>query len=256
MIGDAAAVAIGIEPTITTPCGRLQLYLGDNLEILPQLAAGSVDAVITDPPYGFGRPGSEGFQTHVSRHGTLMGIGDHAWNRTLPLDWITLAARLLRPGGAMIAWTDAARTETMWEAFRSAGVHPLRKLYWWKYSAPPNFRKNWPSHVEEAVFGRVAGKVLAWDYREAESPVIRHPAQPDSDRIHPTQKPLEVFRRCVAPVTAPGHVVLDPFMGSGSSGVCAIRMGRRFVGIERDEPYFRAAADRLLAEVSQGKLWA
>ncbi len=245
-------------PTITSPCGRLILYRGDNLVVLPQLAERTVDAVITDPPYGFGRPGSEGFQTHVVKHGTFKGIGDYAWNRELPLEWIPLAARLLRPGGAMIAWTDAVRTETLWNAFLAGGVHPLRKLYWWKYSAPPNFRKNFPSHIEEAVFGRVEGRVLAWHHREAMSPLIRESFLiPQSESTgHPTQKPLEVMRRCIAPVTNPGHVVLDPFMGSGSTGVAALRMGRSFIGIERDESYFKAAADRLLTEVAQGRLFA
>lgn len=242
-------------PTYSSPCGRLTLYHADNLAVLPQLEPKSIDAVVSDPPYGFGRPGSEGFQTHTAKRGTLKGIGDYSWNRELPLEWIPLAAKALRPGAAMIAWTDAVRSETVWNAFRDAGVNPLRKLYWWKYSAPPNFRKNWPSHIEEAVFGRVDGKVLAWDYKEAASPVIRHPAQPDDDRIHPMQKPTEVMRRCIAPVTRPGHVVLDPFAGSGTTGVAALRMGRRFIGIERDPVYFEAALARLQAELNQGRLF-
>lgn len=242
-------------PTYASPCGRLTLYHGCNLAVLPQLEPKSIDAVISDPPFGFGRPGSEGFQSHVVKHGTLKGIGDFDWNRELPLEWIEPASKLLRPGGAMVAWTDVVRTETVWRAFEAAGVHPLRVLHWWKYSAPPNFRKNWPSHVESAVFGRIDGKVLAWDYKEAASPVIKHPAQPDDDRIHPMQKPTEVMRRCIAPVTRPGHVVLDPFMGSGSTGIAALKTGRRFVGVERDTSYFDAAVERLTRELEQGRLF-
>ena len=70
------------------------------------------------------------------------------------------------------------------------------------------------------------------------------------DRVHPTQKPLALMLRLVEQFTDPGDVVLDPFCGSGTTGVACLRLGRRFVGVERDERYAALARERLLAESS------
>lgn len=207
-------------------CGEAHLYLGDCRDVLPRLAPRAFVAVITDPPYGVGRP----------------------------LDWIPMAAGLLRPGGGMIAWTDVVRAGTVREAFLAAGVKPHRILAWWKYDAPPNFRKNWPSQLELAVFGRFPGRVLRWHYQHARDQVIRASQNPREQRIHPMQKPLDVVTPHVLAITDPGDTIVDPFMGSGSIGVAALRHGRGYIGIESDPEYFGAAVARIEAELAQGRL--
>ena len=102
---------------------------------------------------------------------------------------------------------------------------------------------------------RKPGKVLCWTGGGTRPNLIQQSKVPGIEKQHPTQKPIRVMEWCLTPITSPGHVVLDPFMGSGTTGVAALRMGRSFVGIERDPTYYQAAENRLRAELDQGKLF-
>jgi site-specific DNA-methyltransferase (adenine-specific) len=181
------------------------LYQGDCMDILPTLAAGSVDAVITDPPYGLGNKLNGGSWGNVS-----------AWDRKIDLrGFISLAPIVSIWGG------------NYYELPPSRGW-----LAWHKPDAPPSM-----ANIE-----------FAWTNQDMNAVMISHTiAATNAERVgHPTQKPLRVMLWCLRMLgISEGATVLDPFMGSGTTGVACRMMGCNFIGIELDPKYFAIAKRRI-----------
>jgi hypothetical protein len=116
-----------------------------------------------------------------------------------------------------------------------------RLLIWEKTNPSPMNGKNiWLSGVECCVYGKFKGAVFN---EHCKNTVFRHPC--GRNKFHPTQKPLELVERLVLASTNNGDSVLDPFMGSGSTGVACLNTGRKFIGIELDKGYFEIAEKRI-----------
>lgn len=231
----------------------LKLIHGDCLEALKTLPDESVDAIITDPPYGTNEEGKNKLNGFTSTGAVVFA---HEWDKVLPLDWLKEAVRVLKAGGAVIAWTDTKRTETLWNAFEVAGIRPLQCLFWHKTNPAPNPRKNFASAVEAAVFGRKAGKVLAWKGGGFRHNFFECPKVAGCNKIHETQKPVPLMEWCIEPVVPEGGVILDPFMGSGSTGVAALKGGYKFIGIELNSKHFEGAKKRLLETQALAHLYS
>lgn len=231
------------------------LHLGDCLDILPRLAPGSVDACITDPPYGFHSAEDAGRRRNW---GVYSGKKPHPkwrefvcdWNDVLPVTWLLPLRECLVPGAAVVIFTDNLRPHRVQEAAEKLGYKFLRLLYWVKTNPPSNPSKNFMNAVETAVFLRVPGKVRAWSGEGCTRNVFTHQKEPWQWKVHPTQKPIAVMQWLVELVTSPGMTVLDPFMGSGTTGVAALRSGCRFVGIERRRDYMESAEARITGSLS------
>lgn len=227
--------------------GAATLYLGDCLDVLPTL--GMVDAVITDPPYG---------------------IGKADWDRTLPVEWFGLSLKLLKPHGAAYVFGDSvtlSRFQVHWEG---------RGTEWkgravWVYEDGPRNDRTWtrkhedclflhmPEHVQETPKERSIHGDPRWGNDRLMGDVWRFPrvlGNYGEREDHPTQKPIALLAPVVSACTKAGGVVLDPFMGSGSTGVAALSLGRRFIGIELSPEYFDACCVRIEAAQSQGRLFA
>ena len=231
-------------PDVSAPDGSYRLFQGDCLDVLKTFPDASVDAVITDPPYGTSENGKD--KLNGVTNGVWKTFGEE-WDEELPTEWIAAVYRVLRPGGALIAFTDTKRTETLWELCSSVGMHPLQTLFWHKTNPAPNPRKNFASSVEAAVFARKPGKVRNWSGGAFTHNLWTGPSVPGPEKLHPTQKPTPLMSWLCRLVTPVGGVILDPFMGSGSTGVAAQRDGFTFFGIERDPHYFEAATVRMLS---------
>ena len=187
--------------------GRATLYLGDCRDILPTL--GKVDAVVTDPPYGIG----QGSRLHTGIK-TQTDIAPGGWDSETP-DLSIL------PNVPTIIW--------------GGNYFPLPPtrcfLFWDKHPMPPTYACGelaWTSLDRNAAkwCGRVGDKV------------------PVSERMHPTQKPVDLMKWCLDFLPA-AMTILDPFMGSGTTGVAAVQSGRSFIGIEREKSFFEAACRRI-----------
>ena len=198
--------------------GDATLYLADCMSVLPTL--GRVDAVITDPPYGLGKRmqgGTWGAKTEFKE----MVIWDNA-----PPEVDTL-----------IKLANMADVSVFWGG-NYYGLPPSRCwLIWDKQNAVPT----------------MADCEIAWTSLDANTKRFSHPV----GRIlngHPSEKPLQLMRWTIETVKAMG-TILDPFMGSGTTGVAAIQLGRKFIGIEREPKYFEIACDRIRQAVAQGQLF-
>lgn len=217
-------------PTYASPCGRLTLYRADNREVLPMLAEHRIDLVLTDPQYGIDILGQMERKRSKSGHGWRdYGGGD--WDKERP-------------------------TREQFDLMRAAA--PVVVIWGGNYFAdllPPTM--GWLFWDKGQRDFSLADGELAWtNQQSAMRAVTVHRSEAVRDgKIHPTQKPVKLMAWCLEKYSKPGQIALDPFMGSGTTGVAALRMGRCFIGIERDRSYFEAAAARLQAELEQGRLF-
>ena len=207
-----------VEPVVI---GRAKLFLGDCRDILPTL--GKVDAVVTDPPYGIAK---------VWQGGSGHGWGNAREQSGLRNEWDEAT-----PSSDTIALVLAAASEIIIWGGNYFNLPPSR--CWLVWNKP------------ERGFS-LAEAELAWTNRDNVVRVCDAPRS-ESDREHPTQKPVKVMRFSIDKVK--GQTILDPFMGSGTTGVAAVQMGRDFIGIEREPKYFDIACRRIEGAQRQGDLF-
>jgi site-specific DNA-methyltransferase (adenine-specific) len=199
-----------------------QVIHGDCLEVMRQLPDGCVDAVVTDPPYGIGADPSVARPFNTQRQ-----------NGMAPRKWDSVAPSLSH---CFVAPTVAVWGGNYFELPVTRGW-----LAWTKPDAPPSM-------------GTVE---LCWTNRNANAKHISHSiGATNAERCgHPTQKPLRVMQWTIAKLSIPeGGLIVDPYCGSGTTGVAAVRMGHRFIGIEREAAYVDIARRRIADAASQTKL--
>lgn len=244
-------------PDVLAARARWVVLEGDCLEILPTLSPKSVAHVITDPPY------SE--RVHEKRKHMLEGSGgvggyDGLARATdLGFGHITskMAAGVVEHVARIICrwglfFCDSEGCHCWMEHAEAAGLEHVRMGVWVKRGATPQFTGDRPGSGFEMVEvvhrpGRKrwngGGRHAVWTH-----PIVS-PHGSDG-RFHTTPKPVSLMLELVELFTDPGEVVLDPFAGSGTTGVACLRLGRRFIGIEKDPKYAALARERLAAESS------
>lgn len=245
-----------MNPTWSTSDGAVQLYLGDCLDVLPTIDRGSVDAVVTDPPYSSGnrREGSKGLRKSMNRT-----TGDDDWFGTDSLTtpgfcWMmravaTQSKRLLCRGGHFLTFIDWRMSASLAAAIESADMRLLGLLVWDKvgFGMGAYFRNQ-----HELILHFSHGRTRPV-FRHDMPNVLRHSRFDGDD--HDTQKPQTLIEDLVTVVTGDGEIVGDWFMGSGTTGVACVRTGRRFMGIEIDPNYFEIAVKRIEAELNRFPLF-
>jgi site-specific DNA-methyltransferase (adenine-specific) len=202
------------------------LYLGDCREILPTL--GKVDAVVTDPPYGIG------WKPRVNHQ-------DQAW-----VDEINFDIREFLVGTHHIIWGGQYFSDKL----------PVSEgwLTWCKRPTTGlDFSNDDRSYATTELAWRDFGKAKfithVWDGG------MRAGAAENRTFCHPSQKPIEVMEWCLRQLPATCATILDPFMGSGTTGVAAVKLGRRFIGVEIDPKYFDIACRRITDATKQQDLF-
>ena len=213
-----------MKPVIIGDC---QLYLGDCRDILPTLP--KVDCVLTDPPYGIG----------AYKNGT-MGGGVLAKQSTYyPTDWDSAP-----PSNELLDLAvGAGDTAIVWGGNYFIVSPSSCWLVWDKENGANNFADcelAW-TNMPKAV------RRIKWKWQG----MLQQDMKNKEERVHPTQKPIPVMRWCIEQAGNP-QTILDPFMGSGTTGVAAVQMGRSFIGIEREEKYFSIACKRIEQAYAQG----
>lgn len=230
------------------------LLHGDALPLLGTLPSSSIDAVITDPPYNSGgrtqseRTSSSARGKYVSSDAKhqLANFGGDSRDQRSYTYWLTLVLaechRVSTAGAAALVFTDWRQLPATSDALQAAGWTWRGVVVWHKPIARPR-RGGFSQNTEYLLWGS-NGPVLA-DRNPVCLPGVVSGSQPRGDnREHITQKPLEVMRQVVQ-ICPPGGTVLDPFAGSGTTGVAALAEGRQFVGVEQSEHYHRVAQRRL-----------
>lgn len=225
------------------------MYLGDCLEIMPTLD--KVDHVITDPPY---EAEAHTMQRRVKVEG---GGGDFGRVGEAPLDFAPIGEH--ERDGAAVAFAKLVRRWVLvfcqaeavfpWRStLVAAGLKWKRACVWVKPDGQPQLTGDRPGMGYESIVTAHAPGRSRWNGGGRTGVFTHLKGVANQKNDHPTQKPVPLMLELVELFSDEGETILDAFAGSGTTGVAALRLGRRFVGIEKDPRYFDLACERLTAE--------
>lgn len=214
---------------------------GDALAVLQSLPNASVDCIVTDPPYNAINRATSGLRLLDK------GVADSA-----PIDIEALATEFLRVGReSYYVWCSDEQFTDWTLAFKNRGL-TTRICAWHKNNpSPMNGERLWLSALELCVFAR---KPKATFNLHCAHPVWKEAVESE-DIAHPTPKPVSLMRRQLLASMPKGGIVLDPFCGSGSTGVAAMDSGYRFVGVDLTPNYAALARRRIADAAAQGSLF-
>ncbi|TVQ58686.1 MAG: site-specific DNA-methyltransferase [Rhodobacteraceae bacterium] len=244
------------------------LIEGDCVAAMKALPDGCVDLVFADPPYNL--------QLRSTLHrpdNSKVDAVDDAWDQFASFEaydaftraWMTEARRVLKPDGAL--WVIGAYHNIfrVGAALQDLGFWILNDVVWRKTNPMPNFRGKRLTNAHETLIwaarSDAARPVFNYDAAKALNEGVQMRSDwtmplctgaerlkgPDGAKLHPTQKPEALLHRVLVTTSRPGDVVLDPFFGAGTTGAVAKRLGRRWIGIEREPAYIAAARARIAA---------
>lgn len=239
------------------------LYQGDALAVLRSLPDASVDAVITDPPYSSGgmMRGDRQMPTEQKYTGWSQNADGSSRKPTTSFAgftgdtrdqrgylvwssmWMTECQRILRPGGTFAVFTDWRQLPTTTDAVQAGGL-VWRAIAVWDKGVGRPVKGRFRNHVEYVVWATNGPHSQPQDVYP--STVLRYSSPSSGNRVHLTEKPVGLVEELLT-LTPAGCVVLDPFMGSGTTGVAAVKTGRSFIGVELAGHYFAVAQDRIRA---------
>jgi modification methylase len=247
---------------------RCRLLVGDCLAELRRIPSGTVDLVFADPPYNL-QLAAELLRPNNSR---VDGVDDD-WDKfasfadydAFSRAWLSECRRVLKPDGALWVIGSYHNVFRLGAALQDLGFWILNDVVWRKVNPMPNFRGRRLTNAHETLIwaAREQKSRYTFNYESLKAsnddlqmrsdwlfPICSGPERLKDDggrKAHPTQKPEALLHRILLATTNPGDVVLDPFFGTGTTGAVAKRLGRKWIGIERDPDYARAAEERIAA---------
>ena len=240
----------GLEPYYENREHSIKLFCGDCLELLPQFPQNSIDMIFADPPYFLS---NGGITCHAGR---MVSVNKGKWdvsqgiekNHKFNLAWLSKCQQVLTKNGVIWVSGTAHVIFSIGFAMQQLGFKILNDVIWFKPNASPNLSCRYFTHSTETVIWAAKNQKSKHTFNyglmkelgngkqmrnlwEISPPQSREKAHGK----HPTQKPLKLLERILLASTNEGDVVLDPFNGSGSTGVAALRLGRKYLGIEISE---------------------
>jgi modification methylase len=246
-----------------------QILAGDCIEAMRSLPDASVDLVFADPPYNLQLGGD------LNRpDGSLVdAVTDH-WDRfdsfatydTFTRDWLIEARRVLKPDGALWVIGSYHNIYRVGAILQDLGFWILNDIVWRKSNPMPNFRGTRFTNAHETLLWASMGEKARYHFNYRAMKTLNDELQMRSDwvipicggperlkqggaKVHPTQKPEALLYRVLLATTETGDVVLDPFFGTGTTGAVAKRLGRQWIGCEREAGYRDAALARIAKEL-------
>lgn len=210
---------------------------------------GSVDFIIADPPYVISKPSQ--FATMPDRKKQRTGTDFGYWDQHFDnKDWLMAAFSVLKGSGSIVVFNDIKKITDIILIAQQIGFVYKDVIIWNKTNPMPrNTTRRYVQDIEMAIwFVKPNGK---WTFHRIDSPymscVKRYPAESGGGvaRLHPTQKPLKLFKSIIETHTNVGDLVLDPFMGSGTTAIACMETKRNFIGFEIDKKYYEACQQRI-----------
>ena len=248
------------------PIGRI--LAGDCIEMMAGLPDAAVDLVFADPPYNLQLRG----ELHRPDMSRVDAVND-TWDRfdgfagydRFTRAWLAEARRVLKPQGAIWVIGTYHNIFRVGSAMQDAGFWLLNDVIWRKANPMPNFRGTRFANAHETLIWASPSEGAKYTFNYEALKALNDDLQMRSDwflpictgrerlkdaqgrKAHSTQKPQALLHRVLVATTNPGDVVLDPFFGSGTTGAVAKMLGRRWIGIEREEGYRKLAEERIAA---------
>lgn len=234
--------------------GNATLYLGDCLEVMAGLDP--VDQIIADPPYEAALHNARAHLSKLRKDGgpELQEINFEAID-DIREAYVAAAQRLCR--GWFIAFCTLEGVRPWAEAINASAMKYKRSCVWVKPDSTPQLNGQGPAQGAEAFVAAWAGEGHAkWNAGGKRGVYTHLVNNPERTGKHPTEKPRRLMAEIVGDFTSAGQAILDPFMGSGTTGVAAVQMGRSFIGVERNPEYFTLACKRIEDAQRQGDMFA
>jgi len=257
------------------PLALDRVIIGDCVEALTNLPEASVDVVFADPPYNLQLEG----ELRRPNDSRVDGV-DQAWDKfssfaaydEFTRSWLSACRRVLKPHGTLWVIGSYHNIFRVGGTLQDLGYWILNDVIWRKTNPMPNFRGRRFTNAHETLIWAAHGSRSRYTFHYESMKALNDDLQMRSDwllpiccgaerlkrgekKAHPTQKPESLLHRVLLASTSPGDVVLDPFFGTGTTGAVAKRLGRRWLGVERDRAYAALARARIeevvpLAEAS------
>lgn len=219
-----------------------QLYQGDCLEIMKQIPEGKIDLLITDPPYKTITGGDSNGANSERPKGMLQGNRKLFKHQSIKISsWIPEIYRVLKEGSHCYIFTNSLNLQEMLNEATKVGFKLHNLLVWEKNNCTPS--QYYMKNCEYVLFLR-KGKAK-WINNIGDSKTVHKFNNIIGNKLHPTEKPVDLIEYYLLNSSEPNDIVFDPFMGSGSAGEAAVKNNRNFIGIELDEKYFNIAEERL-----------
>jgi site-specific DNA-methyltransferase (adenine-specific) len=258
---------------------RIILYQEDCLKVLSQLPDNSVDMIFADPPYFLSNGGI------TCQAGKMVSVNKGDWDKSKGVEenhefnrkWLAACQRVLAPNGTIWVSGTAHVIHSVGYAMQQLGFKLLNDIVWFKVNPPPNLSCRYFTHSTETIIWAaknkdskhtfnyepmkaVSGKQMKNVWQDLIDDSIEElkrnlilsitPPKPEEKLHgkHPTQKPVKLLSRIIQSSTKPDDIVLDPFNGSGTTGVAAYREGRQYIGIELGKNFLDVSIKRLKDE--------
>lgn len=211
-----------------------KIYLGDCLELMKEIPDNSIDCVLTDIPYN-----------ECNRAGNRLRNLDKSKADIGDFDLEELTSLLCdKTKGSIYMFCGINQVSEIRKTMTARGIS-TRVIVWEKTNpSPMNGDVIWLSGIELCVFGKKKGATFNYHCRNT---VLRYPC--GSGKVHPTQKPINLFRELILASTKEGDVILDPFIGSGTTAIACIREKRHYIGFELNKEYYENAQNRISNEL-------
>ncbi|MDO9362297.1 MAG: site-specific DNA-methyltransferase [Sphingopyxis sp.] len=238
---------------------------GDCVEMMRSLPAASVDMIFADPPYNLQLGGDL-----LRPDGSQVDAVDDEWDKFDSLatydrfthGWLKEAKRILKPGGSIWVIGSYHNIFRVGTALQDQGYWILNDVVWRKANPMPNFKGTRFTNAHETLIWASMGEKARYTFNYRAMKTLNDELQMRSDwlipicggqerlkkggtKVHPTQKPEALLYRILLACSNPGDVILDPFFGTGTTGAVAKRLGRHYIGIEREDDYIAAAKERI-----------
>ena len=241
------------------------LVLGDSFKILTKMKPDAVDIILADPPYFLSNDGitcqagkmvsvNKGSWDRISANGT--GVNEkHKFNRK----WIRLCKKVLKPDGTIWISGTLHNIYSIGMALEQEGFKIINNITWQKTNPPPNLACRCFTHSTETILWAKKNDKKSrhfFDYQKMKeinggkqmkdvwTGSLTRPSEKTEGK-HPTQKPEYLLERIILASTTENQIILDPFCGSGTTGVAALKNGRNFIGIDFEEEYLELTKRRL-----------
>lgn len=243
---------------------QYQIHKGKCEDVLTNLKEGMADMIFADPPYNLS---NDGF---TCNDGKMVSVNKGEWDRSkgfnedldFTFKWIKLCCNVLKPNGTI--WISGTLHNIYQTGYvlQKLGFHILNDIVWFKPNAPPNLSCRFFTHSHETLLWAKKSKsskhtfnyqiTKEWDDYDNGSKQMRSmwkiPTTPKSEKESgnfPAQKPIELMKRVILSSTLEGDLIIDPFHGSGTTGLVATTYNRKYIGIEESEEHIELSLKRL-----------
>jgi len=243
-----------------------KIFKGNCIKIMSGLPENSVDLIFADPPYNL----QLGGDLHRPDNSKVNAVDDQ-WDKfssfsaydKFTQEWLKAGRRILKPNGALWVIGSYHNIFRVGASLQDLGYWILNDIIWRKSNPMPNFKGKRFTNAHETLIWAAKSDKAKYTFNYDALKELNEGVQMRSDwlfpicngserlkkldgtKVHPTQKPESILHRILVATTKPGDLILDPFFGSGTTGVMAKKLGRQYIGIDQDQDYIKAAEARL-----------